>query len=109
MTVKLVVTDVELEALRQQHGRVTRVASPAGDLVFRAPTAAEESAFQAARFGATGHAGMAWRNLMVTIVVSPDRQAFTAILAEWPALNINTKLTDALRVLRGEVNEDEVK
>src|SRR5690348_5927241 len=109
MTEKLSVTDEQLKELQQKYGRVVKVPSPAGDLVFRAPTSAEESAFQAARFGGTGHAGMAWRNLMVTLVVSPEQPRFLEVLKEWPALNINPKLTDALRVLRGDANEDEVK
>lgn len=106
---KLTLTDDEFEALKAKHGRVTRVATPAGDIAFRAPTMAEENAFQASRFGGQGHSGMAWRNLMVTIVVFPDQPTFQKVLAEWPALNINTRVTSALQVLRGEVNEDEVK
>ena len=106
---RLTVTDEQLEELKAKFGRVTSVSSPAGDLVFRAPTAPEESAFQAARFGSVGHPGMAWRNLMVTLIVSPSQPEFVNVLSQWPALNINSRITDALRVLRGEVNEDEVK
>ncbi len=109
MTEKLSVTDEEFEQLRQKYGRVAKVSSPAGELVFRAPTPAEESAFQAARFGGSGHIGMAYRNLMVTLIVSPDAAKFQAVLKEWPALNINPRVTSALQVLRGEANEDEVK
>ena len=102
-------TDDEFEALTAKYGRVARVNTPAGEIVFRAPTMPEENAFQAARFGGTGHIGMAWRNLMVTIVVRPDQAAFGQIMQQWPALNVNPAVTRALQVLRGEVNEDEVK
>ena len=102
-------TDEEYEALKAKYGRCTRVMTPAGELVFRAPSSAEENAFQMARFGGTGHIGMAWRNLQATIVVRPDLARFTQIVATWPAININPAVTRALMILRGEVNEDEVK
>jgi hypothetical protein len=102
-------TDQQLDELRQKHGRVARVDTTAGEFVFRAPNMAEENAFQAARFGTMGHVGIAWRNLMVTIVVYPEPPVFSQIMQQWPALNLNRAITSALQVLRGEVNEDEAK
>ena len=109
MSEKLTVTEEQLETLRAQHGRVARVDTPAGHVVFRAPKAPEENMFQTMLFSDKGHAGQAWRTLMVTCVVSPDPKAFMAILESWPGLNLNKNVMNALRVLRGEVNEDEVK
>jgi hypothetical protein len=102
-------TDERFEELKQKYGRVTRVQTPMGDLVFRAPSLAEENAFQAARFGTTGHIGIAWRNLMVTLIVYPDQPVFVQLMQSYPAINLNQNITRALHVLRGEVNEDEVK
>lgn len=106
---RLTVTDEQLEALRVKHGRIAKVNSPAGDLVFRAPTAAEESGFQAALFGSTLHPGAAWKNLMVTTAVFPDQATFQQVMQAWPGMNLNKTVTNAIKVLRGEVNDDEAK
>lgn len=109
MTEKLTVSEEQLTDLRAKHGRVIVAHTPAGDIVFRAPTVAEEQAFQASYYGSSQHAGLAYRNLMVTLVVSPEPLAFQAVIKDWPALNMNRNVLAALKVVRGEVNEEEVK
>lgn len=103
--------DEELEILKGKFSRVVRVNTPAGHLAFRAPSFAEENAFQKARFSDSKDVipAMAWRNLMATIVVFPDAPTFAKIQQDWPALNLNQDVIRALQVLRGEVTEEEGK
>lgn len=109
---RLTVTEEQLNELRNKYGRVIVAKTPAGDIVFRAPSVAEEQAFQSSYYGSSMHAGLAYRNLMVTLVVSPStgaEPAFQNVLKEWPALNMNRNVLAALKIVRGEVSEEEVK
>jgi hypothetical protein len=104
-------TDEQFEAIQAAHPgvRLRRVMGPAGELVIRAPTANEEATFQAMLFGPSMHAGMAQRNLLVMLVVHPDKLKFQAMLADWPGMSLNPTIIREMRIIRGEVNEEEGK
>jgi hypothetical protein len=111
MTVQL--TDEEFQAIQQANGgqRLRRVRTPAGEFVLRTPTPGEESAFQSAFFGSTPgmHSAMCWRNLLVSITVHPEPAAVQKALREWPAMNMNPEVIKAMRLIRGELNDEEGK
>lgn len=104
-------SDEQYQAIVDAHPgvRLRRVMGPAGEIVLRAPTAIEESTYQSMLFGESMHAGLANRNMLVMLVVHPDKMGFQKMLAQFPGLNMNRSVTQAMRVLRGEVNEEEGK
>jgi hypothetical protein len=60
-------------------------------------------------FGSSMHAGMAWRNLLVMLVVHPEPTRFRALLDQWPGLSMNPRVIRALKLIRGEADEEEGK
>jgi hypothetical protein len=105
-------TDEQFKAIEDKHQgvRLRRVLSAAGELVIRSPTTAEESAFQQAYYGGgSQHAGLAWRNLLVMLVVHPEPIVFQAALKEWTGLAVNPRIIRELKLIRGEADEEEGK
>lgn len=106
-------SDEDYEAIQTKNpgARLRRVVTPAGELVLRVPTSAEESAFQMCIFGDMPgmHRGIAWRNLLVATTVYPDNALLQQWLKNWPALNMNPDVIYALKAIRGEVLEEEGK
>ncbi len=104
-------SDEQYQAIVDAHPgvRLRRVMGPAGEIVLRAPTAIEESTYQSMLFGSSMHAGIAMRNLLTMLVVHPDKLGFQKMLAQWPGLTLNTTIIREVRVIRGEVNEEEGK
>ena len=82
-------SDEQYQAIVDAHPgvRLRRVMGPAGEIVLRAPTAIEESTYQSMLFGSSMHAGIAMRNLLMMLVVHPDKLGFQKMLAQWPGLN----------------------
>jgi hypothetical protein len=106
-----ILTDQQWESIQDanQGVRLRRVRTAAGEIVLRAPSAAEEQAFQSMYFGSSMHAGMAWRNLLVMCTVHPDKLAMQAALAQWPGLAMNPRIIRELKLIRGEADEEEGK
>jgi hypothetical protein len=104
-------TDEQYEAIVDAHPgvRLRRIPSAAGELVIRAPTGIEESTFQSMYFGSSMHAGMAWRNLLSMLIVHPAPAQFKVVLEQWTGLVMNPRVIRELKLIRGEVDEEEGK
>lgn len=103
-------TDDEYAAIEAKFPgqRLKRIPTAAGEIVIRAPTAVEEGTFQQ-MYAQTDIPGTAWKNLLVMCAVYPDKTTLQAWLAAWTAIAINPRVIRALKMIRGEADEEEAK
>jgi hypothetical protein len=103
-------TDEQYAAIETAYpsARLKRIPTAAGEIVIRAPTATEEGQFQQ-MYAQTDIPGAAWKNLLIMVTVYPDRQTMSSWLSSWTGLAINPKVIRALKMIRGEADEEEAK
>lgn len=103
-------TDEQFSAIESANpgARLMRIMTAAGELVIRAPTPVEEGNFQQMYFG-NAIPPVAWKNLLTMVTVSPDKVTLKAWLDSWPGIPMNTRVLRALRLIRGEADEEEAK
>lgn len=97
-----------IEAAQPPGTRLARIPTAAGEIVIRAPTPVEEGQFQQ-MYAQTDIPGTAWKNLLVMVTVHPDRATMLSRLAAWTGLAINPRVIRALKMIRGEADEEEAK
>jgi hypothetical protein len=104
-------TDEQYQEIVDKHPgvRLRRFMTAAGEVVIRAPTAVEESNFQTMYYGSSMHAGMAWRNLFVMVTVYPDAARLKSWLDSWTGISTSPSVIRELKIIRGEVLEEEGK
>jgi hypothetical protein len=104
-------TDEQYDAIVAANpgARLARVPTAAGEIVIRAPTAVEEGNFQQMYFGSTMLPGVAWKNLLVMTAVHPDKATLMAWLNAWTGIPMNGRVIRALKLIRGEADEEEQK
>lgn len=101
-------SDDQIKELEAKHKRVARCGAVGGEweVVFRAPNRAEYKRFRAA-INNPNTAPDAQEQLARQCVVYPSREAFDALLEEWPA--IPEACSKAFSRLMGLAVDDDVK
>jgi hypothetical protein len=104
-------TDEQYAAIEEKHpgARLMRVPTAAGEIVIRAPTAIEEGNFQSMYFGSNMLPGVAWKNLLVMLAVYPDKSTLMSWLTAWTGIPMNGRVIRAMKLIRGEADEEETK
>jgi hypothetical protein len=103
-----VIADNVLDELRAKHRRIKVVEFNDLTVVFRAPTSAEYKMFRAKAHNPATVAN-AQEDLARVTVVHPSREAFSAILDEYPALCENAEVLRAFQELTGMTADEFVK
>jgi len=93
----------DLNQLRDTHGRIAHCVYNGIDLVFRKPTRVEIQMFRSA----TGEERD--EELARKIIVHPPREAFATLIADYPMLVNNAKVVRAMGIATGVVEETEAK
>ena len=104
-------TDEQYAAIEEKHPgvRLARIPTAAGEIVIRSPTVIEEGNFQTMYYSNGMTPGVAWKNLLVMCTVHPDKATLAAWLNSWTGIALNPRVLRALKMIRGEADEEEAK
>jgi len=93
--------DLDLEALRQKHGRVTHVRYNGYDIVFRRPNAGEAQMYRTYPMDTGEDRYQASAAMAQFIVVYPSVEELNALHEEYPFMFANEGVNDALSKAMG--------
>ncbi|NBW15530.1 MAG: hypothetical protein EBR82_46845 [Caulobacteraceae bacterium] len=100
----------KLDEIKAKYPRVRVVETAAGTLVLRAPTRVEWRKFKTLVMSDDVNAQVsATETLLFDIVAHPDRTAFGALLDQYPGLEADKGVQQAIKELTGQVSSDEGK
>ena len=100
----------KLDEIRAKYPRIRVVDTAAGSLVLRAPTRVEWRKFKTLVMSDDVNAQVsATETLLFDIVAHPDRTAFGTLLDQYPGLEADKGVQQAIKELTGQVSSDEGK
>lgn len=100
----------KLDEIKARYPRVRVVETAAGTLVLRAPTRVEWRKFKTLVMSDDVSAQVsATETLLFDIVAHPDRATFGSLLDQYPGLEADKGVQQAIKELTGQVSSDEGK